>query len=322
MTLRFRRTWLLSTVALAGLAFVALGLTVRAAAGQEEERASKEAQAKKESQEAAELEKIEAKLRGLEQEIKELRAAGKDDAAEKLAREGRELKEALQKQEAVKGKKDAYVRRVVELQLLQLKDLSANIKELKALGRLDEAEKLERQARELKEMLGNRGDGEEKKPAGAFKELAAKIDAMQHEAAKLREAGRTEEAEKILRQVAELRERSKLDDGKGKPEKDKPRDDGKKMADLERRIAELQAAGKYDEARELIVQAGKRDKTGAAAASPELAAAVKELREEVGRLRNEVAELRKIVGKEKGGEPRREKGERNDDDKKDLNKDK
>ena len=383
MTLRLRRMWLFSTVTLAGLAFVAFGVTARAATPQKEEKASKEAQAKKDGQESAELEKIEAKLRGLEQEIKELRAAGKDDAAEKLAREGRELKAALQKPDSGKGKKDSEGVRDAEV---QLKRLAAEMEEHKAAGKLDAAEKLERQIRELKEKLAKReGDAkkpddkkpvdkkpEPKKSTGESAELAAKIDAMQHEAAKLREAGRTEEAEKILRQVAELKEHWEkgLSKGEKKPESgdkgkksdnsmDELRDKLKKLeaenAELRKAAAQLKLAideanarraeatllreqlkttqelkdnaakRQFEREQEYIERKGKGEtgdkgeKSGAAAASPELAAAVKELREQVSRLREEVADLRRIV---KSDKPASEKGKKEEREKKEEKEEK
>ncbi len=304
------------------------------AAQKEQDKLSKETQAKKPDAEAAELAKVKGRLHDLEAEIKELRAAGKEEAAEKFVREARELRTKLERHAAEPGGKkgpEGQKGKGEKHELAEmLERLGAEAKELRAAGKIDAAEKVEIEARKLKEKIGKPADGDGKKKDSLSPDLANKIEAIQNEAAKLRKAGRAEEAEKLMREIAEVKEhhqKSLILRQKEKPVKDGEKAAGKfdlppevkeKIERAKRQIEDLRAAGKKDDAeaiaREIEVYVkrlhdetaiGKKDKGPAKAVShetqdkskgqDELAAVLRELRNEVNQLREEVADLRRVV---------------------------
>ncbi len=217
--------------------------------------------------------------------------------------------------------------------------IEREVGELIEAGKKDEAEKLIQEARELKAMIekhgsakgpksGDAGDGKHKKPVkspdkpGAKGEQADKLEHLRREIEELRAAGRGEEAEKL---AAKLRAHS------AKPAKELLlKDKGAagvedRIAHMKKQAAELDEAGRKDEAEKLrsVIEkfqdfalgkkgfkadsdkpidkkpGGGGEKSAAAGEIQELGQAIRSLREEVARLRDEIAELRRQVkGKE------------------------
>ena len=253
--------------------------------------------------------KLKDRLTAIDREVRELQAAGKGDAAEKLAAEARELKAHLDKLRGDTGEKkpvgDTGEKKPEALRDKDDKkpesrrdkgdkkpDASADKKPDPKVeyikypaGPTDELrerlKKLEEENAKLREQLGDKGDKgsrDLKKTSVEFDLKSKKTDATQaneklkaleQEIAELLKAGKKEEAEKLRRAV---------EDGQKKtPDK----------SDVKKEAAEYY--------KKLVDKEGKSLPPQTASGSPELAVMLKELREEVSRLRNEVAELRKMV---------------------------
>jgi hypothetical protein len=279
-------------IALATLAAIALSVVPAAAApfAQKEDKGEKvradkgdkgDKGQKDKAVDDAYLAKSKEHLGALEREIAELREAGKKEEAEKLMQEARELKAMLEKHSVAKGPKSAAAgdgkdKKPVKTpdkpgvkgeQVDKVQHLRREIEELRAAGKTDQAEKLAAMLREHGAKADKEHAGKDK--AGAV--LDDKIAYLKKHAAELQEAGRKDEAEKLLNQIERMHDEAAL------VKKGYKADPGK-------------SDKKPDAA---------SDKSPAAGEIQELSQAIKSLREEVGRLRDEVVELRRQVkGKE------------------------
>jgi TolA-binding protein len=223
----------------------------------------------------AHLAKVKEHLGVLEREIAELREAGKKEEAEKLMQEARELKAVLEKHGGTKGSKSADAgdgkdKKPVKSpdkpgakgdHVDKLQHLKREIEELRAAGRTEEAEKLAAKLRDHAAHLDKEHAAKDKN-AGASA-LDEKIVHLKKQVAELLEAGRKEEAEKLILEIERMHEDSAVI---------------KKKAD----------SGKPDKKPEAV-----GEKSSAGAEIKELGQAISSLREEVARLRDEVAELRR-----------------------------
>ena len=294
------------------------------------EKPRKEVGAEKESREGAKrgLEQAEAKERlvNLERRIDELRAAGKLDQAEKLAREFKELKGNLEERREKQGEKSPEVSDKLQGRLKELEAENARLREL--IGGKEKGKSVEGKEQPTKKSPEKSEGGKKEGAAGSI-EIQNKLKGIEREISEHRKAGRNEEAEKltgIARELAQhLAKASPATKGEGSPEAKE------KLQAAQKEVAKLHAEGHHEEAKRLEqkiqiarqeVPQEKLPEKGSvkprqevvdkfkefsqkkppekgienpSAAAQELGSVLKELREEVHKLRDEVAELRRAV---------------------------
>lgn len=181
------------------------------------------------------LRALEEKIVTLRRKADELRAAGRTDDAEQMAAEARKYEDkanavrARRRQEASgDAERDTVKRRIAELQ-----EKAAN---LKREGRTDEAKAVWRESEELAAKLGGG------KPAPAAPDPARGAAELREKARALRERGSTADAEVLEGKAARMDEAAAL---------------RRESNELELRAKEAKAAGRADEARDLIERSGR-----------------------------------------------------------------
>jgi hypothetical protein len=134
--------------------------------------------------------------------------------------------------------------------------LREQVKELVEAGRQDAADRLEQQIAQIQEESRQRPDKErgDRPDHGDARQRLAELT---RHLAELKEQGKPDAAERVARQIAEIRQRLERTAGEegGRP---KPAPDGEleeRLAGMKRRIAELKEAGRSDEADRLAQEA-------------------------------------------------------------------
>jgi beta-lactamase regulating signal transducer with metallopeptidase domain len=158
----------------------------------------------------------EQRLEQIKRHIAELKAAGKHDEAERVAREAREMMQRLQ------GAREGDQKRPNAEIAERLEQMKRRIAELKAAGKNDEAERVAREAREMMQRLQGAREGDKKRPDAAALE---RLEQLKRRAAELKAAGKHDEAMAVAREASELAQRLKgaRDGDQKRPDKEAPR---------------------------------------------------------------------------------------------------
>ncbi len=189
----------------------------------EQPREERRERAEGEGEKAAEAAKIQERLQQLEAEVRELKAAGKADAAEAKIKEFQELRGRLETLRGG-GERDAPRQPQVPAEVRErLENLRREIAKLREAGEVEKAAQLEREGREILARYGGSAGG----PQAKMQHLRA---AVEH----LRAAGLNDLAEQVIAHARKLEQELGADRPPERREGDEPRREPERKPEGER----------------------------------------------------------------------------------------
>jgi uncharacterized coiled-coil protein SlyX len=138
----------------------------------------------------------------------------------------------------------------------QIHKMQQQVKELAESGRNDDAARVKKEINRLQEQSHQRRDRERggRSDSGDAKQRLAELE---HRLAELKGQDRSDEAERVARQIEEIRHdlERRTHEGGDQPKHAPNRELDERLAGMKKRIAELKEAGRHDEADRLAQEA-------------------------------------------------------------------